>query len=197
MNYAAINAKLCAMGARGYASQDDESINQTVTNICRYIPSKAHKSFIAAMAGQHERGLDYYTSQWKQLNRLDKPNRTALRRLLGMEIDLNNILWMYRLKRYHRITGDTTFGYLVPIRYRLSREATRRMVDCVTPQALLDEVALGPYSADFVHLNTTSPLNQPTPEQILTNAISRRYQAAARRFPNTLVPVLAYLYKIR
>jgi len=191
MNYAALNAKLSAMRAKPNA----HTAAQAAACICRYIPGKPQRDYIMAMAqAGGNNSLQYYTTQWKRLARLDKPNRMALRSILGAEIDLNNILWIYRLKRYHRITGDGTFGHLIPIRYMLSREATRRMADCTTPKALLDEIASGPYAGDFGFISEQSLEKQSlTPEQMLAKAITRRYQTAARRHPHTLAPALAYL----
>ena len=199
MNYAAINAKLRAMGANLPVLPGREAIIQSAANICRYIPGKLQKDYVMAMAATQKGNINYYMAQWKRLNRLDRPNRTVLRGLMGAEIDLNNILWMYRLKRYHRITGDGTFGYLIPIRYRLSRETTRRMADCITPKALTDEITNSPYSTDFKYLAASgaeAKSDALTPEEILAEAIMRRYQTVARCYPNSLVPTLAYIKKL-
>jgi len=187
------------------------AVISAANSICLYIPDKAQRSYITAMAStadpansvnpagdNHQSRFHYYIAQWKQLARLDKANRTALRSILGAEIDLNNILWMYRLKRYHRIKGDSTYGYLVPIRYKLSKPMTQRMADSETPKALLEEIAQCPYATTIVFTHTKAEWGSPshfTPEQQLSQAIDRCYQAAARRYPNTLAPALAYLHR--
>jgi len=197
MNYAALNAKICAMGARLTDMQGREPIADAA-NICRYISGKPQRDFVMAMAlAAHGADIHYYATQWKRLNRLDKPNRIAIKGILGAEIDLVNILWMYRLKRYHRVTGNATFGHLIPIRYLLSRETTRHMADCISPAALIDEVENSPYAMDFVNISERfMQAGAPTPEQMLAIAIGKRYQSAARRYPNTLAPALAYLQRI-
>jgi len=210
MKYAALISKLKAMSAKAATDKNGSGraglqpnnfkplSRKAATKLCRYIPCKRQRDYV--MAATQDTSLNHYIAQWKRLNRLDKPNRIALKSTLGAEIDLNNILWMYRLKRYHRVTGNATFGHLIPIRYMLSREATRRMADCTTPKALLDEIASSPYAADFIHLaekENNTRIGQPTPEEMLAKAITRRYQTAARRYPNTLAPVLAYLAQFR
>ena len=214
MNYAAVNAKLKAMSAK-ILPRDSEAIPRTAVNICRYILGKAQRDYVNAMAraahSTFEGGLSHYVSQWKRLNRLDKPNKLALRGVLGAEIDLNNILWMYRLKRYHNVAGDATYGYLVPIRYKLSREVTRRMAEVETAMELLEEVARGPYGEDFAYISAYTVGKEaapgalahsgdigergPTPDYMLAIALNRRYITAARRHPDTLAPVLAFLHK--
>jgi len=200
MNYAALNAKLSAIAAKPPNRNGHDAILQSATNICRFIHTKPQRDFVMAMAqAAHDKNLHVYIIHWKRLSQLDKHNHIVIKSILGAEIDLNNILWMYRLKRYHCVKGDATFGHLIPIRYMLSRKATRRMADCVTPKALLDEVASSPYALDFKSLADKGfeiQAGGPTPEQMLEKTILHRYQAAARRFPNSLAPALAYLKSI-
>jgi len=198
MNYAALNAKIKGMSSR----EPSCCARELAASLCRYIPDKLQRDFVidAAFAAAHGGSLHYYSAQWKRLNKLDKLNRVALRGALGAEIDLNNILWMYRLKRYHRVTGDATFGYLVPMRYKLSRETTRLMADAVTPKALMDAAANGPYAADFRHFAVKGHdmfQGGLTPDEMLGKAIARRYRSAARRYPNTLAPALAFIQDMK
>jgi len=185
-----------------------QAIIEAANRICLFISGKDLRNYIKAMSGPDERNISYYTTQWKRLARLDRANRQALRCVLGAEIDLTNILWMYRLKRFRRVKGGSTYGYLIPIRYKLSRAATQIMADCETPKALLEEVAKSPYARNiFMEQSQQTKLHVPsssqegfakkrlTPEQQLTNAISKRYQMSARRYPDSLAPALAYLYK--
>jgi len=181
MNYNAINAKIRAMQIKPI------TISEAVNRICLYIPDRDLRNFIKRVTTSGG-GIAYYTAMWKALARLDKANQQAIRGILGAEIDLTNILWMYRLKRYHGIKGDATYGYLIPIRYRLSREATMRMAECETPRALLEEIAKSPYAGEI-----NFSIRKTTPEQQLAAVILKRYKTAAKRYPNTLVPILAYL----
>jgi len=206
MNYAAVNAKVRAMSARLTKPQDYESviaeieseanlrqgITQAAVSICRYIPQKAQKSFVIAAATPAEDLITYYMAQWKKLSQMDKPNRIAIKGILGAEIDLTNILWIHRLKRYHRIKGSETYGYLIPIRHKLSPAETQHMAEAGTQKALFDVVAAGPYGMDYKHVITQQHIS---PEQALANIIDAKYQSAARRHLNTLAPTLAYLHR--
>jgi len=186
MNYDAINAKLRALKANPV-----EDIKNVVLRISMHIHSRPHRNFCLAMALGSQDGINYYTRQWKRLGQLDKASRSAIKPILGAEIDLNNILWLYRLKRYHRVYGAASYGHLIPVRYRLTEAMTQRMADCKSPGDLLAEVGRSPYARDIVfHVSK----GQPTPEEQLVLAINKRYQAAARKYANTIVPVLAYIY---
>jgi len=195
MNYAALNTKTRAKNAKNAKQMREnnaESLDQAIASICRFIPDRKLCNFIRLL-GQQETGISYYSNLWKCVNSLDKQNRVALRSVIGAEIDISNIIWIYRLKRYHRISGPRVYGYLVPVRYRLSTAATSRLADSVSPAALLEEIVKTPYSADI----SFQPDCKLTPEQQLSQAITRRYQAAARRHSNSLAPTLAYLYWLK
>jgi len=201
------------------AKDYSKNIEQSAIHICKYITDKNQRSYIKEMAATKKETLHYYTAQWKRLSLMDSKNRTALRSILGQEIDLNNILWMYRLKKYHRIKGDATYGYLIPIRYKLNRQSTGRMADSQNPKALMEEVAQGPYASVFAKLvnsNKGSMDNEPigmgsipnssfhpsleqmlrfSPEHMLAITIEGFCQTIARRYPTTLAVVVLYLYK--
>jgi len=204
----AINQPLISEAKTDIETFLHQTIQEAANRICLHIHNKNLRNYIELAASPDERNISYYTTQWKRLARLDKANHQALRCGLGAEIDLTNILWMYRLKRFRRIKGGSTYGYLIPIRYRLSRIATQIMADCETPKALLEEVAKGHYAMDIFAVQHQNPKayihdasheryikKRLTPEQQLTNAINRRNQISARRYPDSLAPAIAYLYK--
>ena len=212
MNYSALNAKIKAMSARLLTAHDYNQLSQltpdeilarldvkpsdmgqalktAADNICRFIPDKTQREYVQAAATNLQTGsIRYYTAQWKRLSKMNTPNQAALRPALGAEIDLTNILWMYRLKRYHRIKGDETYGYLIPIRHRLSRETTQQLAQCPTAKSLLQALT---------HSNYAQSITTRHPEQSLTNAITKRHKLSALRHPNTLAPTMAYIYMKR
>jgi len=221
MNYAAVNAKIKAMEARAPEIKIPEinapeikameartpeakgleangpDISDVAANICRYIQARPCRDYIAAMASP-DRDINYYLSQWKRVAKLDKQSKVALKHILGTEIDITNILWMYRLKKYHRVKGNDTYGHLIPIRYRLTQAQTQHMADASNPQTLLEAIAQSPYSTDIDFTGATQlPPKQLSPEQQLFHAINKHYRRAVRRYPGTLATTAAYLYRLR
>ena len=201
MKYDAVNAKIKAMSAKLPDSMpmDIDALKEDAIRICRYIPDKNLRGFITQLAAPPEKDIHYYIAQWKRLTKLDRANRHVLRGILGAEIDITNILWMYRLKKYRRIYGNATYGYLIPIRHRLTRAATQRMADCETAKALREEIAACPYAKDISFTaqkgqSDNKESKRLTPEQQLAHAISKRCQTAAKRYPNSLAPAVSYIY---
>ncbi|MDR1559454.1 MAG: V-type ATPase subunit [Clostridiales bacterium] len=94
--------------------------------------------------------LYYYMNLWKrQRQYLDTKNRRLMERISGSEIDLRNIMWVYRLKKYYNLDNSRIYAYLIPISYRLPRARLMRMVQCPSVDALIAEIESSPYGAVF------------------------------------------------
>lgn len=180
MNYAAVNAKVRAMGA----DTESPARSDDLARISRWLPEKRLCDFVALMMG--ERDIPGYLYLWQRLHRLDKPNRRALSPLVGMEIDLRNLVWIYRLKHFYGVAGGETFGRLIPLRYRLSEGHMRQMADAKDEKSLLAIIAQSPYAAIFSALEGA--------EQAINRALTRQYKRQARLYPHTLAPVCRYLF---
>jgi V/A-type H+-transporting ATPase subunit C len=71
----------------------------------------------------------YYEGVWKTINlRLDKSQRELIKKHMGTKIDLLNIMWIYRGKKYFNFENEIIFTYLLPVRYRLSEDIFKQMV---------------------------------------------------------------------
>jgi V/A-type H+-transporting ATPase subunit C len=71
----------------------------------------------------------YYEGVWKTINlRLDKSQRELIKKHMGTKIDLLNIMWIYRGKKYFKFENEIIFTYLLPVRYRLSEDIFKQMV---------------------------------------------------------------------
>lgn len=82
----------------------------------------------------------YYDDVWKTINlRFDKSQRPLIKLHFGTKIDMLNIMWIYRSKRYFKFENELIFAYLLPARYRLSEEAIRKMVLANTCEEMVKE----------------------------------------------------------
>ncbi|MCI5604714.1 MAG: V-type ATPase subunit [Clostridia bacterium] len=81
----------------------------------------------------------YYDGMWKTINlRLDKSQRELIKRHMGTKIDLLNIMWIYRGKKYFDFENEIIFTYLLPVRYRLSEDVFKQMVTAPSAQSMVD-----------------------------------------------------------
>lgn len=65
----------------------------------------------------------YYTSLWRTVKKKLKGDGLKLMEsLIGSKIDMLNLMWIYRGKKYYDFDNEIIFTYLLPIGYRLRTE---------------------------------------------------------------------------
>lgn len=72
--------------------------------------------------------LDKFYFQ-KMYNLAKKTNKT-LQYIIGTEIDLLNVVWIYRAKKYFNYSPEETKDILIPISYKLSKKNLEELLDC-------------------------------------------------------------------
>ena len=88
-----------------------------------------------------EMALDtlYYKTAWQYAEKyLDKENRAAVKKTLGTETDILNLLWIIRSKRHYNLPEDSIYAYILPVKYRLSAEEIKQLVSAQSEQELSD-----------------------------------------------------------
>lgn len=105
-------------------------------------------------AGGKEKLLDYefaldmfyFTDLWKRVKKnLKKQDREALILSVGTEIDLLNLQWIYRAKKYYRMEAAAIYTLIIPVHYRLSGEEIKAMAEAESCQEMLSRAASTKY----------------------------------------------------
>ena len=131
--------------------------------------------------------LYYYMNLWKQHRQyLDTINRKLMEKISGSEIDLRNIMWVYRLKKYYNISNSNIYAYLIPISYRLKRVQLIRMVQCPTISELISEIKNSPYSEVFGNFNNL--------ENAFYKKMSKLYNSASLFHPHSLAYTVGFVF---
>ena len=74
--------------------------------------------------------LFYFSYLWKTYHKMFKGKElTTLRETYGSMIDLLNIQWIYRSKKYYRITNADIYALLIPIRFKLKQVQIAQLVE--------------------------------------------------------------------
>ncbi|MDY3929073.1 MAG: V-type ATPase subunit [Clostridia bacterium] len=76
-------------------------------------------------------GLDlfYYEQYWKKIKKLKGQERRAMEKFVGSQIDMQNIIWIYRSKVYFKFSNEQIYTCLIPVRYKLSEELIKELVN--------------------------------------------------------------------
>ena len=150
--------------------------------LARHIGNEAPSLFTLEMS------LDLYYFMHRralQEKHLDRANKKVMAFLNGTEIDLQNILWAYRLKTNYNVSEARIYTCLIPLRYRLPKAALMRIVEASTPGILRNEILSSPYGVFFE--------GDVSIDEGCHKAMNNAFRKAKRTFPNTLATATAYL----
>ncbi len=95
----------------------------------------------------------YYMAIWSTINRsLDSKQAVLFKRLIGTKIDMLNLMWIYRGKKYFDFPDEIIFTYIIPVRYKLTEEVIRQLVTADGAERFMDMVnTVTVYGALFEH----------------------------------------------
>lgn len=72
----------------------------------------------------------YYTAMWRASRKsLQGEQRQLFENLVGARIDMLNLMWIYRGKKYYSFDNDIIFTYLLPLHHRINEETIRQLVN--------------------------------------------------------------------
>ena len=140
----------------------------------------------------YEMALDlyYFGSTWKTINKqFSGKEKSALLEAYGSKMDMLNIQWTYRLKKYYKMSATEIFDSLIPVYYRLKKETIAAMVEAESLNYLAEQIRSTRYGEQF---SEDSPSELEQRYHAVLHAIHR---ASVRKYPYSIVCVDSYLYE--
>ena len=130
--------------------------------------------------------FNYYRNLWKARKKFLKGDDLKAAAIIdGTEADMQNILWIYRLKSYYSMNGESLYKYVMPLHYRIGPESITRLAEADLP-AMKDILLEMPYAYAFE--------NAASVERAYYTAINKAYRQAQSRYPNSAAVILDYLF---
>ncbi len=140
----------------------------------------------------YEMALDvyYFTKSWRLKDKILKGNnKNAFTLRIGTEIDLLNIMWIYRSKKMYDMGASDIFTYLIPVNYKLTKAQLARLVSSVTLDEFMNLLVATHYSSFSAHLKNG------TMEREYDRIINGIYLYNIKRYPASMALVNYYLYR--
>ncbi|MCI9541338.1 MAG: V-type ATPase subunit [Lachnospiraceae bacterium] len=140
----------------------------------------------------YETALDYYyfCTTWNSYNKLFTGNeKKALIEAFGTKLDMLNIQWIYRSKKYYSMSPADIIAILLPAHYKLKPETLSAMVHTETIEELIELISSTCYGRQF---RETDPI---TLEKAYNALLSAAHKAALRKYPYSIACVNTYLYE--
>lgn len=131
----------------------------------------------------------YYCTAWQMRKKIaDKAMKEIFTRILGTEIDWQNIMWMYRSKRFFDRKPTDIYANMIPVHYRLKKEEISRLMEA---EQLEEFVQILGNTAYFTEKDPVVKLGD---EITFRRIVEETYRKLCRKYPMSVAPVLSYLY---
>ena len=133
--------------------------------------------------------LYFFTSTWREQKKvLKKKDLELFMRDRGSKIDLLNLQWIYRAKKYYNMKPADIYLMLIPIHYKLSTDLVKELVEAPGLEEFETAVARTHYGR---HYNFRQNL---TIEQMYADCLHHLYTVDRRRDPYSLAAINTYLF---
>ena len=133
--------------------------------------------------------LYYFSSMWKKNKRLLKGKELELyTRDCGTKIDLLNIQWIYRAKKYYHMLPPDIYSLTIPIHYRISVEEFKLLVEAPTLEEFERQLGTTYYAKKLVGFEGKKL------EHIYKECLKRLYLSDRRKNPYSIATVNTYLF---
>ena len=133
--------------------------------------------------------LYFFTSTWREQKKvLKKEDLELFMRDIGSKIDLLNLQWIYRAKKYYNMKPADIYLLLIPIHYKLSTDQVKEMADA---PGLEDFEAVVTRTSYARHYNFRQNL---TIEQMYAECLEHLYKLDQRRSPYSVAAIGTYLF---
>lgn len=139
----------------------------------------------------YEMALDlyYFSEIWKQKDKILRgADLEMLTRTFGSQIDLLNLTWLLRAKKYYQLPVATVYSLVIPVVYRLHDDEIRAMATASDEKELEEILEHTYYGRHFGEL-TGGEL-----ENLYREFLDRVYGEERRKNPYSLAVVTAYLH---
>ena len=174
---------------------DSESIAALVENLrgSEYYPiMRIINANDTSTIFDYELALDlyYFRFMWSLRKKLtDKKEIETITREIGSNIDLLNLSWIYRAKKYYNLIETEIYSLLIPIHYKIRDDEMRKMVESPTAEDYLKVAAQSYYGRKFEMDDEKNTIERI--ERVYLDSI---YKKAFVNNPYSMASIQGYLY---
>ena len=134
--------------------------------------------------------LYYFNQIWKKRAKYTKgKDLDILTNNYGQTIDLLNIRWIYRTKKYYHLTKEKVLELIIPVNYRMSNKKITELIQCDNAEDFLSIIKATPYGRYLDVLESNSL-------EDLYNSIENKINTMdCKRNPYSIAIIDYYFYK--
>jgi len=137
---------------------------------------------------------DYFARLWQEVDNLSRKDKESAAKLLGIEIDIDNISWLIRLKQYFKLPTAEALKIMIPRGYKISQDLAHKIFITEGLSAMVQGMAVKPYENLSTLLGKAFDRSKLyMMEAILYQVLFREAKKALAGFPFTIGTILSYL----
>jgi len=133
--------------------------------------------------------VEYYKRLAGCIDKFSSADRRIARKILSVEVDVENINWLIRLRKYYSLGMGEMLEWVIPGGEWINKETVRNLYVTDGLTKVVESVALGPY----VRIKDLIQENALLIESFLYDFLLREVKRALTGFPFTIGTVLGYL----
>ncbi len=131
----------------------------------------------------------YFKTMWQAgFNSFSKRDRRIIIKKYGTEIDMLNLQWIYRAKKYFKLSEAQTYALVIPVYYRLTKQNIRDLVCAADDVEYIRMVKKTVYGS-AVKENADGEL-----EKIYDTLIGKLQNGLYKKFPYSVACIDSYFY---
>ena len=133
--------------------------------------------------------VDYYERLLACTEKFSSRDRVVARKLIGIEVDIENISWFIRLRKYYSVGMGDILEWVIPGGDKIDIERIRSFYTSDGLGQVVASIALGPY----IKIKELMDENAALVESFLYEVLSREVKRTLAGFPFTIGTILGYL----
>lgn len=145
----------------------------------------------------YELALDIYFFRylWKLKDKALKASALKeITKIYGTQIDLLNILWIYRSKRFYQVEVSQMYTNLIPIHYRLTVPFIRRLIETESLTEYRELLGRSFYGKVLASMENSAEDTDSALWNMYRHIMGKLRRTAARKYPYSLAVIDEYLY---
>jgi len=129
----------------------------------------------------------YYKRLWKQKKSIKcKTSQNIFLEICGVDIDMQNLINMYRLKKHYNLEPEQIEKLIIPIRYKLKKEQLKALINTDTIEEFI-----GVFNQTYYK---RAGFSFDTIEESHFEVLNRVYKNNLRKHPSSIANVLYYFF---
>ncbi len=167
------------------------------TPYCQIIKKYSHTVESEGSVFRMEIAFDhyYYENLLSAINRLDRKDRDVALRLVGVEIDLQNINWIIRFKKFYDLPAEAVMAAIIPEGFNLSRNVINELYSAQNVTSVLQGFIKSKYPGLSTLLSSQASDSMSRLlliRRILEEIMKHEVQHIMTGYPFTVGTILSY-----